>query len=82
MTRSPAARRVAKTGLVGLIAGEVKQRDFLLVAGAIALIAQAVWRLAGFLVAFVVAVALFAIFGLVVRVRKRRAGVAMDSAEY
>lgn len=71
-----------KGGVIGMIAGKVKFRDEMLVGAAAVLIATPVWKREGLLVGLAVGVAIIVGSGLMIRLRKWRAGADRSSNDY
>lgn len=69
-------------GVLGMVAGRVKFRDEMVSVAAAVLIAGAIFRREGIMLALVVAVAIAVGCGLLIRLRKWRTGVPRSSSDY
>lgn len=69
-------------GMLGIIAGKVKFRDEMLVIAAAVLLATPVWKSEGLLLGLAVGIAIIAGSGLLIRLRKSRAGAPRSSNHY
>lgn len=69
-------------GLLGILAGKVKFRDEMVSIAAAVLIAGAVFRREGIVLALAVAITIGVACGLLIRLRKWRAGVPRSSSDY
>jgi hypothetical protein len=74
--------RLRRGGLTGLIGGEEKRRSKLIGSGVAVLLFLGLAPLVGVLVALLAVVVYATLSGLVLRLRKRSAGVSLDSTDY
>jgi hypothetical protein len=73
---------VTAGGLLGLVAGKVKTRDQIAISVAVVLFGIALIKSEGFLIGFAIAAAIGVGCGLLIRLRKWRAGVPRSSSDY
>jgi hypothetical protein len=69
-------------GLLGLVAGKVKQRDQIAITAAVVLFGIAVIKSEGLLIGIAVAVAICVAGGLLIRLRKWKVGAPRSSTDY
>jgi hypothetical protein len=75
-------KRLRRGGIPGLIAGEEKPRSKVIGGAVAALVFLAAIPRVGVLVGLGFVIAFSVLWGLFIRIRKRRAGVPLDSADY
>jgi hypothetical protein len=74
--------RLRSGGLTGLIGGKEKRRSKLIGSGIAVLVFLGLAPIVGVLFALLAVVAYATLSGLTLRLRKRRAGVSLDSTDY